>query len=296
MTATPKTIQIFLPSGEPHGIRISEITTRIVQVIEVPRSLLSSFLCMEQSSQVGVYFLIGEDTEDGDRLVYVGQTGDLRSRLASHNQKKDFWERTLVLVSKTNSLTQTHALFLEWQSLQQIRSAARFADENGNSGSRPHTPAPLEAECFEVFETGSVLVSSLGYPLFDAIAKSKPAGTTSDEEDDRFYLRNASQGVAGEGVFTSEGFVVFAGSIARLEEAKSIGETNKQWRQRLVESGAMAVNEQGCLAFTKDHLFRTPSGAAMALLGRRANGWTEWKNRHGLTLHQVQREPEVSNP
>lgn len=72
MTATPKTIQIFLPSGEPHGIRIAEITTRIVQVIEVPRSLLSSFLGMEQSSQVGVYFLIGEATEDGERLVYVG--------------------------------------------------------------------------------------------------------------------------------------------------------------------------------------------------------------------------------
>ena len=35
MTSTPKTIQIFLPSGEPHGIRIAEITTRIVQVIEV---------------------------------------------------------------------------------------------------------------------------------------------------------------------------------------------------------------------------------------------------------------------
>ena len=164
MTITPKTIQIFLPSGEPHGIRIAEITTRIVQVIEVPRSLLNSFLGMEQSSQVGVYFLIGEDTEDGDRLVYVGQTGDLRARLTAHNQRKDFWERALVLTSKTNSLTQTHALFLEWHSLQQIRDAGRFADENGNSGSRPHTPAPLEAECFEVFETGSVLVSSLGYP------------------------------------------------------------------------------------------------------------------------------------
>jgi len=83
VTATPKTIQIFLPSGEPHGIRLAEITTRIVQVIEVPRSLLSSFLAMEQSSQVGVYFLIGEHTEDGDRLVYVGQTGDLRARLNS---------------------------------------------------------------------------------------------------------------------------------------------------------------------------------------------------------------------
>ncbi len=124
MTATPKTIQIFLPSGEPHGIRIAEITTRIVQVIEVPRSLLSSFLSMEQSAQVGVYFLIGKDSEDGDKMVYVGQTGDLRAR----------WERAMVLVSKTNSLTQTHALFLEWHALQQIRSAVRVADDNARAG------------------------------------------------------------------------------------------------------------------------------------------------------------------
>jgi predicted GIY-YIG superfamily endonuclease len=296
VTTTPKTIQIFLPSGEPHGIRIAEITTRIVQVIEVPRSLLSSFLSMEQSAQVGVYFLIGEDTEEGERLVYVGQTGDLRTRLTAHNQKKDFWERALVLVSKTNSLTQTHALFLEWYSLQQIRSAGRFADENGNSGSRPHTPAPLEAECFEVFETGGTLLSSLGYPLFDLLARAKTEQANRDGEDDRYYLRNTSQGVNGEGVYTSEGFVVFAESIARLKEADSIGDTNRKWRQRLIESGVMAVNTERRLAFSKDYLFRTPSGAAMALLGRRANGWTEWKNAKGLTLHQVQREPEGSNP
>ena len=40
MKATPKTIQIFLPGGDPQGIRIAEITTRIVQVIEVPGTLL----------------------------------------------------------------------------------------------------------------------------------------------------------------------------------------------------------------------------------------------------------------
>ncbi len=37
LTATPKTIQIFLPGGDPRGIRVAEITT-IVQVIEVPRA------------------------------------------------------------------------------------------------------------------------------------------------------------------------------------------------------------------------------------------------------------------
>ena len=288
-TSSPKTIQIFLPSGDAHGIRIAEITTRIVQVIEVPRSLLSDFLAMEQSAQVGVYLLIGEDSEEGEQQVYVGQTGDLRSRLATHNQKKDFWERTLVLISKTNSLTQTHTLFLEWHSLQQIRKAGRFSDENGNSGSRPHTPAPLEAECREIFETGSILVSILGFPLFDSVAR--PTETKDETGDDRFYLRVPSKGLDGQGVYTSEGFVVFDGSIGSLENAPSIGESAARARQKLIDSKVMATHNQDLLIFQKDHLFNSPSSAATAVLGRRANGWTEWKDNQGRTLHQVKREP-----
>ncbi len=292
MSGSPKTIQIFLPSGEPHGIRVAEITTRIVQLIEVPRSLLASFLAMEQSSQVGVYFLIGEASEDGNRLVYVGQTGDLRSRLTAHNQKKDFWERALVLVSKTNSLTQTHALYLESLALQQIRQAGRFADENGNGGSRPHTPAPLEAECQEIYETSSILVSSLGYPLFDPVAKPKQ----SDEPGEVFRLRSPSNGVEAKGLYTAEGFVVLAGSVGRIDTAPSLGETNERWRQRLLDSGVMQPDDQGRLVFPKDHLFKSPSGAAIALLGRTANGWKEWKSPQGQTLHHLVREPEAINP
>lgn len=34
MSHHPQTIQIFLPAGDPQGIRIAEITTRIVRVID----------------------------------------------------------------------------------------------------------------------------------------------------------------------------------------------------------------------------------------------------------------------
>ena len=88
--STPKTIQIFLPSGDPRGIRVAELTTRIVQVIEIPRSLLDEFLKMPESAQVGVYFLFGAADDGGNPKVYVGQTGELRKRLTSHNKKKDF--------------------------------------------------------------------------------------------------------------------------------------------------------------------------------------------------------------
>ena len=85
MSARPKTIQIFLPSGDPHGIRVAEITTRIVQVIEVPRSLLPDFLKMQESAQVALYFLFGESEDGAAQKVYIGQTGDLQKRLVTHN-------------------------------------------------------------------------------------------------------------------------------------------------------------------------------------------------------------------
>jgi hypothetical protein len=284
MSAMPKTIQIFLPGGDPRGIRVAEITTRIVQVIEVPRSLLQDFLKMPESDQVALYFLFGESEDGAEQKVYIGQTGDLRARLVKHNKEKDFWDRALVLISRTNSLTQTHALFLEWHCLQATRKAGRYADENSNNGSKPHTPAPLEADCLEIFETGQVLLATLGYPVFDSVAKS-PKTTTAD---DLFFCK--ASGANGRGQYTEEGFVVLKGSVARKENVPSIMDTSlERHRAKLLESGVM--REKGdTFVFEKDHLFRSPSMAAMALMGRTANGWVEWKNKDEKTLDAVKRQ------
>lgn len=282
MSTTPKTIQIFLPGGDPRGIRIAEITTRIVQVIEVPRSLLSDFLEMPESNQVALYFLFGEADDGADPKVYIGQTGDLRARLVSHNREKDFWQRALVLISRTNSLTQTHSLFLEWHCLQAARKAGRYSDLNGNGGSRPHTPAPLEADCIEIFETGQALLSTLGYPVFDSLGKP----VTSSTGVEIFYL--TSSGVDGRGLYTSEGFVVLTGSSGHKKNLSLAGDSIGRSRSKLLASGVMHVDGEK-VVFDKDHLFGSPSTAAMALLGRTSNGWMEWKSKSGTTLHELKR-------
>lgn len=288
MTPLPKTIQIFLPGGEPQGIRVAEITTRIVQMIEVPRSLLPDFLKMAESEQVAVYFLFGE-TEDGEeQRVYIGQTGDLRARLAKHHKEKDFWDRALVLISRTNSLTQTHALYLEWHCLQAVRQAGRFADENGNRGSKPHTPPPLQADCHEIFETGQVLLATLGYPLFQPVAKPAAAG----QPEEIFYCKGS--GASGQGLYTEEGFVVLKDSVGRRENVNSIiGTATERSRRKLIDQGVM--KEDGdTVIFQKDYLFRSPSTAAIALMGRTANGWLEWRAEDGRTLDELKRQtPET---
>lgn len=285
MCTTPRaqTIQIFLPAGDPRGIRVAEITTRIVQVIEVPRLLLDDFLKMPESNQVALYFLFGQ-SEDGDNpSVYIGQTGDLRERLATHHKKKDFWQRALVLISRTNSLTQTHALFLEWMCIQEAKKAARYATENGNGGTKPHTPPPLEADCLEIYETGRTLLATLGYPLFEPLVP--PTG--SPDASELFYCKRAGTNARGE--YTSEGFVVLKGSIGRAEISKAFqNHSFAKHREELIAAGKLAV-EGNAVVFKENVLFQSPSGASAVVCGAASNGWREWKNEKGVTLDEAKR-------
>lgn len=281
MSATPKTIQIFLPGGDPRGIRVAEITTRIVQVFEVPRSLLQTFLEMPESAQVAVYFLIGRDEETAEQRVYIGQTGDLCARLTKHNKDKDFWERALVLISRTNSLTQTHALFLESHCLQSAKAADRYVAENGNGGTKPYTPPPLEADCMEIFETGNTLLATLGHPIFEPVAYAAP------ETQNKETLFCKGSGADGRGIYTPEGFVVLKGSTGRKELVPSAkGRWVERVRSKLLQSGILRENGE-TIIFEKDHLFNSPSGACVALMGRHGNGWVEWRNKDGKSLAEI---------
>jgi hypothetical protein len=44
------------------------------------------------------------------------------------------------------------------------------------------------------------------------------------------------------------------------------------------------------VVFDKDHLFNSPSMAAIALMARSANGWLEWKSKDGTTLDKLKRQ------
>ncbi|MBK6651020.1 MAG: GIY-YIG nuclease family protein [Betaproteobacteria bacterium] len=284
MPPRPQTIQIFLPIGDPRGIRVAEITTRIVRVIEIPRSKLADFLKMPEAQQVGVYFLVGELSEAGLPRGYIGQSGNVGVRLAQHNQNKDFWNRALVVISLTNSMTQTHAMFLEWFAIAEATKAGRYSLENGNSGARPHTPAPLEADCHEIHETAATLLATLGQPVFESLTQV----TATPSERELFFCKGP--GGNGIGEYTSEGFVVHKDSTARIENVASIqGTSQERFRLQLVTEGVLQLVGDHYV-FTRDHLFSSPSMAAIAILGRSANGWIEWKTVDGQTLDGAKRQ------
>lgn len=284
MQPTPKTLQIFLPQGSPSGIRIAELTTRIVQVVACPRTGLAALFQRQEIGHIATYFLFGGSDEDSKPEAYVGQTEDLVARLKSHDAKKEFWHTVVFLISRTHSFTQAHIRWLEWKGIAMATSAKRYHLSNGNAGSEPFVTEAMRADLDEVFETGSILLEALGQPLFRPLIEKSSPGTAPEE----WFLTGPE--ASARGSYSSDGFVVREGSYCRL---KVVDSAKKGFvssaRERLIVDGIL-VEEGGHYVFKEDYLFKAPSGAAMVVLGRTANGWLEWRNKDGVQIDQLRKK------
>ncbi|MEM7736089.1 MAG: GIY-YIG nuclease family protein [Deinococcota bacterium] len=279
MTLVGKTIQIYLPEGNPRGLKLAEITSRTVQALLIPRSKLDVAQKRQELQGVGVYMLFGTlETKESKPLCYIGEAENCAVRLGQHNRSKDFWTHAVVLISKTYYFTKTHIKYLEWFCYERAIKANRYILENGNTPNKPHVSEPVEADLHDNFETIQILVSTLGYPVFDEI--HKPA------KKDLVFCKGKLAEARGE--YTEEGLIVFAGSKANLEITQSAQAWIANMRQELLEKGILTQAET-TLEFVENHSFNKPSTAAMIILGRQANGWLEWKYADGRTLDEVKR-------
>ena len=275
----PITIQFFLPDGEPHGVRMAEVTTRTVQAICVPRNRLSEAHRRPELTGVGVYFLFGEREEAIRPRVYIGEAEHCGQRLKLHNQEKDFWQTAVAIVSRTSTFTKAHVRYLEWYSLNEAQRIGRYDLENSNAPKEPFIPEPMKADCLDAFESLSLLLGSLGFGLFEPYRKPT--------ERALFYCKR--RGADAQGSMDDEGFTIYAGSTIPKDMTPSGRQTIGKTRKGLQDGGVLEEKEGG-LVFVRNHTFRTPSGAADVVVGSSSNGWVEWKNKAGKTLDEVKRK------
>ena len=109
-----KTIQIFLPDGNPRGLKIADITSRTIQTLLIPRSGLEDAAKRAEIQNVGIYFLIGTTEEGAKPILYIGEAENCLIRLKQHNKSKEFWNTAIVAISKTQFFTKSHIKYLEW--------------------------------------------------------------------------------------------------------------------------------------------------------------------------------------
>ena len=275
-----KTIQVFLTDDSPRGIKIAEITSNIELAIFIPRTKINEASSRREVSNSGIYFLFGEGEDTAKPIVYIGQSRNCIDRIKSHDQKKDFWNYAIIITSKTKSFTQTHIEYLEELAISKAFEANRYTLENAANPSKFDVHETLEADLLDNFDTIKILLSTLGFPLFDHIGKE--SATFKDT------LICKGRFATAEGEYVDDGFVVYKGSTANKDLPPSTNSTIRNFREKLVSQNVL-IDMGDHLIFQEDYLFKSPSAAASQVLGRSANGWSEWKNKQGKTLDELER-------
>ena len=142
----PYTIRIFVPDGDPEGLRIIDRMNWTGLGIVFPREAWTKIRQRQEFTKAGVYILAGYVSEEDDLpTLYIGQGDVVRARLESHVQNKDFWGKAIVFVSSAGSggLNRAHATWLEHALIRRALAVKQCHLENGTE---PQEPALSEAE------------------------------------------------------------------------------------------------------------------------------------------------------
>ena len=277
----PQTIQIFLPDGSPRSVKIAEITNRVVKAVLIPRNKLQYIASRDELNNVGIYYLFGESADKAKPIVYIGEAEDCLDRLKQHNRTKEFWNYAVAMVSKINAFTKSHAKYLEHVAIDQAKDSNRFETENQTAPAKPFVTESMEADLLDSFDTIKILLSTLGFPVYDKVGKEL---ITPKE----LLLLNG-RNVKAEGDLIDDGFVVFRGSQLKRETVPPCHEYLVNLRLKLLKDQIIIERDEN-YEFVQDYVFNSPSTAGGVVLGRSTNGWTKWKNKSGKTLDELKRK------
>ena len=109
-----------------------------------------------------------------------------------------------------------------------------------------------------------------------------PKELFEESADDIIFYCQGPRG-QGIGLLKNTKFLIFKGSKASKFQYDSVKVSNAQIIDKLINKGILVENEEFYL-FNEDYLATSPSTAARLILGRSANGWTEWKTYEGDVL------------
>jgi hypothetical protein len=283
-----RSIRLFLADGTPGGLLTAEIMNWTGHVVAAPRSDLAALLQRPETSRTGIYILLGDDPQSlGGTLAYIGEGDEVRIRLKQHARAeeqggKDFWDRAIVLTSKDANLTKAHARFLESRFITLAQQARRSRLVNGTAP--PPLPLPeADVSDMEYFiAQARIILPVLGVNILRSTAAAISRATESASAS-RGHLLTGLRAALEErrdyrdrpgdrrGVHRARGFQRPGGLDRRGARVQGLAREARPGR-------AIVPGHDGkTMRFARDQVFASPSAAAAVVVGRTANGRSDWK-------------------
>ena len=282
----PRSINIFLLHGDPDGIRVAQMSMSTIQAIAFRKlKLKQAREAFSDLTRPGVYLLLGFDENKPDeQIAYIGESEDVAQRLKDHTAsvEKEFWIETIALVSKDESVTKSHARYVEARLITAAKLNPRWEVRNvQGAGARGKLPLPDQAAMEEFIEQTKMLVGALGCDLFKEISGSVTSSSTVEALEvtelppEPFQLKG--DGYSAQLIISGKGeFWVKKDSIARLKTTDGMPKGMQAFREELLQKSVL-VQDVGGLRFAADCLFTSVSAAAAMVTGNSVNGRLVWK-------------------
>ena len=294
MEKRSKNINMFLMDGEVTGKIKCTLSNWTGVIYKIPRIQLGDLKSRDEMKQSGIYFLFGRDEDKQKDVTYIGQATTRKNgegvllRIQEHTRDThaDYFNDVIILTTQNNSFGPTEISYLENKFTQLAKEAGRYIVKNGNDPNPGNVTEEKESELDEIVENTLMIIGTLGYRVFVPMTK-KVSQDLTDNHSTYLYLKRktkkSNKVIEATCERTTEGFVVLEGSQVEIKDSPYLPASLKEMRQNLIAS---RVIQDGVLK--EKQLFSSPSYAAAFLLGMQTNGRTDWKNRDGRTLKELE--------
>lgn len=273
-----KTIQMCIFDGNPNGKIMCELSNWNGRVYKVSRKDINDFSSREDSEFTGVYFLLGKNDENKD-TIYVGEAERMLTRIKQHFKDTYYWNDCIIVISKDNILNKAHVKYLENKFYCLAKDACRAVVLNNTIPTCSSVSEFDDAMLVEFIENTKLLVNTLGYKVFDKVELKN-----IDHANEEIFYINAARGATAKGLIVSDGFMVMKDSKVAYDVTQSAADWIKNIRDKLIEKGVIGQN----FIFNSDYIFTSPSVSAAVVMGRNANGRTEWRNSNGKSIKDIE--------
>jgi len=272
-----QSLELYFINGKPDGMLTAEVFNWTGHVLVTPRTQITEALRRREAQYTGVYLLFGE--QEGSDLAYIGEGEDMSDRIKSHEAKKDWWTKVILVTSQANTLNKAHIKYLEARLFEEARNIGRIALENGNTPPRPSLKEAEQANMEGFLNYLLMVLPAIGV---DAFKQNKRPKLTKDDVRESaspiFELVTKKHALYARAIIEDADFVVLEGSTARSAWSGRGSEQTSYAKLHgdLITNGVLVREGDVCL-FTQNFAFASPSAAGAVVNGRPTNGTIEWK-------------------
>ena len=296
------TLKVIIHTENPHDhqkVRKGKLDC-VMTVLSRRFCEIADLSKIEEMDRPCLYLLVDEG-----RKAYIGQTTSFRVRVKDHLGKKRWWTRAYVFVSGSNQYDQASITYLEYLAIHEgLATGAYDLSENGQRPTKPILQEGDSSDYDEIFEEIKFFLeyercfvfvkpevnTKPEEPLQQKVVVPQPAA----KEYPLFFLRHTNHSCVAKGYPLNDGtnfFVVLKGSEISVKESNTKGGSV---RVEMLKHCTLYGDEKYVL--NEDLVFKTPSGASGACLGRSSNGYDVWKTEAGVTLKSYLENLKQTHP